>query len=322
MNEKAKIGDVLCQSLLALAKVDPDILAVTSDSRGSAALGPFVEALPAQLIEMGIAEQNAVTVSAGLAHSGKRPFVFSPAAFLTMRSIEQVKVDVCYSDTNVKLIGISGGIAYSDLGQTHHSLQDLAITRALPNLEVYMPADRVQAEALMTYLAHSVKPAYVRIGKVALPTIYSNDQEAFTAPGKANLVKADGDDVVLVAAGETVAIALAAAKRLANSGIGAKVIDLVSIKPIDSALLNAVADRTKLFVTIEEHSVIGGIGSAVAEALAHRGDTRVEFVGFPDHPALAGSQAAVFAHYGIDDQDIAANVERWCSGGEARWHGM
>lgn len=308
MTKSAKVGSIICEELITAAKHDHNILALTSDSRGSASLMPFASQLPDQLVEMGIAEQNSVTVGAGLAHSGKRPFVFSPAAFLTMRSIEQVKVDVTYSDTNVKLIGISGGNSYSVLGNTHHSLQDLAITRALPNLQVYMPADQWQTRGLMQYLAKSDHPAYVRIGKQALPDIYDDTNQAFRGPGKANIVVDNGNDVALVAAGETVQIAVEAANKLAKQGIHAKVVDLVSVKPLDTALLNQIADQVGLVTTIEEHTVYGGLGSAVAETLAIRGDTKIDIVGFPDEPAIAGSQAEVFEYYGIDAQNIATRV--------------
>ncbi|ETY72872.1 transketolase [Lactiplantibacillus fabifermentans T30PCM01] len=310
MSNSKKAGDVICEELISAATADPDVLAVTSDSRGSASLNPFVEKCPDQLIEMGIAEQNSVTVSAGLAHSGKRPFTFSPAAFLTARSIEQVKVDVTYSNANVKLIGISGGNSYSVLGNTHHSLQDLSMTRALSNLEIFMPADRAQTQGLMKYLIKSDIPAYVRIGKKALTDIYDNAEAAFTAPGKANLVVDNGNDVTLIAAGETVITAVETAKELVGRGINAKVVDLVSIKPLDIEMLNKVADQTHYFVTIEEHSVIGGLGSAVAEAVALRGDTKVDFVGFPDEPAIAGTQDEVFNYYGIDADDIANRIEK------------
>lgn len=310
MSNSAKAGDIICTELIAAAKKDRNILALTTDSRGSASLNPFARALPDQLIEIGIAEQNSVTIAAGLAHSGKRPFAFSPAAFLTMRSVEQVKDDVAYSNTNVKLMGISGGNSYSYLGNTHHSLQDLAITRAIPNLEVYMPADQFQARALMHYLVQSEHPAYVRIGKRALADIYTSEAAAFQRPGQGNVIADHGNDIALVAAGETVQIALNTAAILTQQGIRVQVIDLVSIKPLDTDLLNRVADQTHRIVTIEEHSIYGGLGSAVAEALAPRGDTKVDIIGFPDEPAIAGTQDEVFNYYGIDADDIAARTVR------------
>lgn len=158
-NEALTANKAICDLLIEVAPKIPELLTVTSDSRGSAGLVPFTTAFPDHSVEMGIAEQNAVTVAAGLAHAGKRPFVFSPAAFLAMRSIEQVKVDVAYSKNNVKLIGISGGNSYSDLGNTHHSLNDVAITRAIPDLEIYQPCDKYQIRALFKYLLESDTPA-------------------------------------------------------------------------------------------------------------------------------------------------------------------
>lgn len=307
----AKIGDVICAQMIEAVAQDKNILAVTSDSRGSASLNPFAEKWPKNIVEMGIAEQNSVTVSAGLAHGGKRPFTFAPAAFLTMRSIEQVKVDVAYSNSNVKLIGISGGNSYSYLGATHHSLQDLAITRALPNMQVYMPADQYQTRGLMKYLIQSDKPAYVRIGKVALPDVYQSEAEAFTTPGKANVVLDNGNDVALIAAGETLATAVKTASNLEQAGIHAKVIDLVSIKPLDQALIDQVADQVGLIVTLEEHSQIGGLGAAVAEALAPRKQTRLQIVGFPDTPVIAGTQEEVFNYYKMDADSMVTRITNW-----------
>jgi len=304
-----KAGVVMCDVLTQAAQEDNDIVVTTSDSRGSGSLVPFATALPEQIIEVGIAEQDLVTISAGLAHSGKRPFAVSPASFLTMRSIEQVKVDVTYSDTNVKLVGISGGNSYSVLGSTHHSLQDLAITRALPNLEVYMPSDQYQTAALFKYLVHSDKPAYIRIGKKQLADIYTNETEAFTQPGKANIVR-HGKDVALIAAGETVKIALDAADRLETMGIKATVVDLVSVKPLDTDLIDQLCQQYQALLTIEEHSVINGIGAAVATQVAAKGSAKLQIIGFPDEPAIAGTQDEVFSYYGIDADDIAIRARK------------
>lgn len=311
MSKQMKIGDAIVAQLTKEAKKDRNILAVTSDSRGSASLSPYIEQHEKQLVEVGIAEQNSVTISGGLAHSGKRPFVFAPAAFLTMRSIEQVKVDVAYSNNNVKLIGISGGNSYKDLGATHHSLQDIAITRAIPNLEVYTPADQYQASGLIHYLAVSEHPAYVRIGKVALSDIYQNLESAFVKPGQANIVTDYGKDAVLISSGETLHIAVETAALLKQQGINVTVVDLVSIKPLDTDLLNQVANQTELIVTLEEHSIYGGLGSAVAEVLAVRGDTKIQIVGFPDKPVIAGSQAEVFQYYGMDAATLNKKIANW-----------
>ncbi|MFT8477427.1 MAG: transketolase C-terminal domain-containing protein [Liquorilactobacillus sp.] len=311
MSEQMKIGDAIVAQLTKEAEKDQNILAVTSDSRGSASLSPYIEEHQKQLVEVGIAEQNSVTISGGLAHSGKRPFVFAPAAFLTMRSIEQVKIDVAYSNNNVKLIGISGGNSYSNLGASHHSLQDLAITRAIPNLEVYTPADQYQASGLIKYLAVSNRPAYVRIGKIALPNIYQDSASAFVKPGQANIVINFGTDAALISSGETLHIAVETAILLKSQGINIKVVDLVSIKPLDTNLLNLLADQTELIVTLEEHSKYGGLGSAVAEALAVRGDTKIQIVAFPDEPIIAGPQPEVFKYYGMDAATLNQKIAGW-----------
>src|SRR5690554_6304789 len=170
---------VICETLMELAAGDRDIMVLASDSRGSASMGPFVKQFPEQFVEMGIAEQNIVGVAAGLAHSGKKPFVASPACFLSMRAIEQIKVDVAYSNTNVKLIGISGGVSYGALGMSHHSLQDIAVTRAIPNLQVLLPADRFETEKMFQALATSDEPAYIRIGRNPVEDCYDSSDYNF-----------------------------------------------------------------------------------------------------------------------------------------------
>lgn len=303
-----KAGEVMRDVLKEEAGKNPDLLVLTSDSRGSGALVPFGEALPHQLIEIGIAEQNLVSVSAGLAHSGKRPFAVSPASFLTMRSIEQVKVDVAYSNTNVKLVGISGGNSYSVLGASHHSLQDLAVTRAIPNLEVYMPCDRYQTAALFKYLSHSDKPAYVRIGKKALRDIYTDEALAFT-PGKANVLRT-GEQIAIIASGETVSVAMDAAQALEEQGVSAEVVDFPSIKPLDHEMLLRLTKKFINMIAVEEHSIYGGLGSAAAEVIVAEGGTRLKIIGFPDEPAIAGTQDEVFQYYGLDSANIAKEAIR------------
>ena len=214
-DEKLTANAVIADTLDKATATDSDLLVVTCDSRGSAGLVPFTNAHPDRTVEMGIAEQNAVTVAAGLAHEGKHPFVFSPAAFLAMRSIEQVKVDVAFNKNNVKLIGISGGNSYTWLGNTHHSLNDVAITRAIPDLEVYQPCDKYQVKALFNYLLKSNKPAYVRIGKRKLDNVYHEDFGFI--PGKATIIK-PGKDICLISTGETLYFTLKAAEKLASDG--------------------------------------------------------------------------------------------------------
>jgi transketolase len=306
INHLNKANDVMCAVLLDAANRDKNILVATSDSRGSGGMHSFFSAYPDQTVEIGIAEQNLVAVCAGLARSGKRPFAISPSSFLTMRSIEQIKDDVSYSLTNVKLIGISGGNSYSNLGATHHSLQDLAIAQALPDLEVYMPCDRYQTAALFEYLTKSDRPAFVRIGKKALIDCYPGPITDFR-PGHANVLRL-GEHVAIIAAGETVYPALKAATLLDNQGIHAQVVDLVSVKPIDVDMITRLVSDFNQLVTVEEHSVINGLGARVASIVAEFGNTKLKILGFPDEQAISGKQDQVFHYYGIDSEGIAKTI--------------
>ena len=306
-DEKLTANAVIADTLDKATATDSDLLVVTCDSRGSAGLVPFTNAHPDRTVEMGIAEQNAVTVAAGLAHEGKHPFVFSPAAFLAMRSIEQVKVDVAFNKNNVKLIGISGGNSYTWLGNTHHSLNDVAITRAIPDLEVYQPCDKYQVKALFNYLLKSNKPAYVRIGKRKLDIVYHEDFGFI--PGKATIIK-PGKDICLISTGETLYFTLKAAEKLASDGIDVEVVDLGSIKPIDTEMIGKLAQEFDQIVTIEEHDVINGIGAAVASEVAKYGHAKLNSLGFPDKPAIQGTQDEVFHYYGLDAEGIEKSVRK------------
>ena len=305
-DEKLTANAVIANTLDKATATDPDLLVVTCDSRGSAGLVSFTNAHPDRTVEMGIAEQNAVTVAAGLAHEGNHPFVFSPASFLAMRSIEQVKVDVAFNKNNVKLIGISGGNSYTWLGNTHHSLNDVAITRAIPDLEVYQPCDKYQVKALFKYLLKSDKPAYVRIGKRKLDNVYHEDFDF--VPGKATVIR-EGKDICLISTGEMLYFALQAAQQLSKAGIDAEVVDLGSIKPLDTEMIGKLAQQFDHLVTVEEHDVINGIGAAVASEVAKYGHAKLDILGFPDHPAIQGTQDEVFHYYGLDAEGIKNSVK-------------
>ncbi|MCM3699464.1 transketolase family protein [Paenibacillus macerans] len=293
---------VICETLLELAKEDRDIMVLASDSRGSAAMAPFANTFPEQFVEVGIAEQNIVGMAAGLAHSGKKPFVTSPACFLSMRSIEQVKVDVAYSRTNVKLIGISGGISYGALGMSHHSVQDIAVARAIPGLAIVLPADRHETKKLTEALVKYDGGVYVRIGRNAVEDVYETDDYPFEI-GKAVTMK-DGKDITIIAAGETVRIALDAAEALAAEGASCRVLNMHTIKPLDEAAIIAAAKETGAIITVEEHSVYGGLGAAVAEVVVQNHPVPMKVLGIPDEPAIAGKTAEVFRHYGITGDNI------------------
>ena len=292
----------ISEVLLDLAKENKDILVLTSDSRGSASLVNFGKELPEQIVEVGIAEQNLVGIASGLAASGKKPFVASPACFLSMRSIEQIKVDVAYSNTNVKLIGISGGVSYGALGMSHHSLQDLAVTRAIPGLDVMMPADRHEAKKMIEALVEYERPVYLRIGRNPVEDSYVSEDYEFQI-GKAVTMK-EGTDITIIATGETVRIALDSAETLKQDGIDCRVINMHTIKPLDKEAIIKAAEETGRIITIEEHSIFGGLGSAVAEVVSQSHPVPVKILGLPDEPAIAGKTAEVFEYYGLSVENV------------------
>ncbi|MCP8967748.1 transketolase family protein [Ectobacillus ponti] len=308
MNQVAN-RQVICETLMKLAKADPDIMVVTSDSRGSAAMGPFANTFPEQFVEVGIAEQNIVGISAGLAHSGKKPFVTSPACFLSMRSIEQIKVDVAYSGTNVKLVGISGGISYGALGMSHHSVQDIAVARAIPGLAIILPADRHETKKMTEALVKYEGGVYVRIGRNPVEDSYESDAYEFQI-GKAVTMR-EGSDLTIIAAGETVRVALDAQEALQKEGIQCRVLNMHTIKPLDEEAVIRAAKETGFLITVEEHSIYGGLGAAVAEVVTQNCPVPMRILGIPDEPAIAGKTDEVFRHYGISAkniQNIALNM--------------
>lgn len=306
MSNKIANRAVMCDVLIEAAKDNKDLLVLTSDSRGSASLVDFAKAYPEQIVETGIAEQNLVGISAGLALNGKRPFVASPACFLSMRSIEQVKVDVAYSNKNVKLVGISGGVSYGALGASHHSLQDIAVTRAIPNLEVIIPADRHETKAVFEYLVKSDKPAYIRLGRNPVEDCFTEENISFEI-GKARMM-VEGTDVTIAPVGETVRVAMDAAEVLKKEGISTRVLNFASLKPFDDEAVRKAVAETKGIVSVEEHSVNGGLGSAIAAVVAEEGG-RLTIMGIPDETVVTGTTKEVFDHYGISVSGISEKVK-------------
>lgn len=290
---------------MAAAETDRDIVVLCSDSRGSASMKPFVEKYPGQFVEVGIAEQNLVSVAAGLAACGKKSFAVSPASFLSTRAYEQAKVDVAYAKTNVTLLGISGGISYGALGMTHHSLQDIAAMAALPDMRVYLPSDRFQTTKLVEALLEDDLPAYVRISRGATEDVYNESMEF--ALNKANVI-CEGADAAIIACGEMVPYAVQASKLLLKDGISAGVVDMHCLKPLDEEAVLHSAKNSKLVVTVEEHSPYGGLGSMVAQVLGTRHPTRMLSIALPDGHLISGTNLEVFAHYGMDADGIAEKI--------------
>jgi transketolase len=294
------------ETLLELAKEDKDIIALASDSRGSVTLGDFAKTLPDQFVECGIAEQDEVGIAAGLASCGKKPFVCAPACFLSTRSLEQVKVDVAYSHTNVKVIGISGGISYGALGMSHHSLQDVAVMRAIPGMTVILPADEYQAREMTKALVDFEGPVYVRMGRGAVDNVYTDEFVPFEI-GKANVLT-EGKDIAIIAAGETVAEAYHAAEELKKSGIMARVIDMHTIKPLDEEVVVQAAKECGKLLTVEEHSPYGGLGEAVLHAVSGE-PVPVKIIGFPDESLVSGTSKELYDYYGLNARGIVKAVK-------------
>ena len=237
-------------TLLELARADKDIIAVTTDARGSVTLGDFAKELPEQFVECGIAEQNAVGISAGLAHSGK--------------------IVLAYSQNNVKILGVSGGVAYGALGATHHSLHDIAVMRTFPGMNIVLPCDARQTRKLVKLLVDYPEPVYVRVGRAAVPDVYVNDDFEFTL-GKANVLL-EGNDLTIIGTGETVYHAYQAGLKLHDEGVGARVLDMSSLKPYDKEAILKAASETGRILTVEEQSHFGGLGGIVTETLTEHPD--------------------------------------------------
>ena len=296
----------ICEVLMEKAQTDRDIVVLCSDSRGSASLTPFANAFPEQFVEIGIAEQNLVSIAAGLAKCGKKSFAASPACFLSTRSYEQCKVDCAYSNTNVKLIGISGGVSYGALGMSHHSAQDIAAMSAIPNMRVYLPSDRHQTRKLVEALLQDSKPAYIRVGRNPVEDIYEEGNVPFTMD-RATVLR-EGSDVAIIACGEMVRPAMLAGNLLAEQGVSATVLDMYCVKPLDREAVIRAARGAKLVVTVEEHAPFGGLGSMVEQVVSENCPTYVVNLALPDAPVITGTSQEVFDYYGLNAQGIADTV--------------
>jgi transketolase len=295
--------DEFAATLEELAKENPNIIAVTSDSRGSGKLAPFAKNLPKQLVEVGIAEQNLVGITAGLAACGKKSFGVSPACFLITRSLEQIKNDICYSDVPAVLIGISSGTSYGALGTTHHSLHDLAALRAINNISIIVPADNFETREAIRFATEATKPVFVRFGKAAMYNLHKPETK-FEA-GKAIQLR-EGNDVAFIAAGETVVHALLAAEKLAEQNLNCRVISMHTVKPLDTETILKAGRKCEAVVTVEEHMVNGGLGEACASVLLQNGVSKpFRIVGIPDEETVPGAQADIFRHYGISMEGLS-----------------
>jgi transketolase len=289
-------------TLQSLAAADANIVAVTSDSRGSGKLGPFGLALPRQLIEVGIAEQNLVGIAAGLAAAGKKAFGVSPACFLTARALEQIKNDICYSDVPAVVVGISAGVSYGALGSTHHSLHDLAALRAIHNIAIVVSADNIETREAVRMAARAEHPVYLRFGKAPMLNLHTATTRFEL--GRAITIR-EGRDVAFIATGETVAHSLLAAGALSQMGVECRVVSMHTLKPLDTDAILLAGAECRAVITVEEHSVHGGLGEACASVLLQAGaNVPFRIVGLPDEDTVTGSQADIFRHYGISMEGL------------------
>jgi transketolase len=297
--------DAFAHALEALAETDPRVVVVVNDSLGSSKLTGFNRRWPERTVNVGIAEQNMVGVGAGLANGGKIPFVSAAACFLTARALEQIKADVAYSNTNVKLVGQSSGIAYGELGPTHHSIEDMAWLRLLPNLTVIVPSDPWETKAAVRAAAAMDGPVFLRISRHPVPALTRPAGARFNV-GEAETLR-QGGDVAIIANGTMVSRALAAAELLATRRIEARVINMSTMAPLDVGAIHAAA-ATGAVITVEEGSVRGGLGGAVAEVLAISRPCPMRILGFPGF-LPTGSVDFLFEHFGLTPAGIAGAAE-------------
>ncbi len=300
--------EIYCDTLMELASKDSTILAVTSDSRGSGKLIPFATKYPEQIIEIGIAEQNLVGVSAGLASTGKKVFATSPGCFLSARALEQIKNDVAYSNYPVNLIGISSGVSYGYLGTTHHSLHDIAVLRAINNITIVVPADNFETREAIKAAAAANTPFYIKFGKKNMPNLHA-DNDVFKI-GKASTIL-EGGDAAIIACGETVLPAVEAAKQLHSENIRTRVLSMHTIKPLDKESVLEAARECKAIVVVEEHSINGGLGEACATIIKEEGlPVPYKRMGIPDEETVTGSQDELFKYYDISADGLSTVVKK------------
>ena len=298
--------DAFVATLEDLGETENEIVAVCNDSVGSTKLGGFQRKFPDRLINVGIAEQNMVGVGAGLANGGKIPFVCAASPFLTGRALEQIKADVAYSETNVKLVGVSAGMAYGELGATHHSIEDFAWIRALPNVPVIAPADRVETAAAVKWAAEFDGPCFLRLSRAGVPDLLP-ENHAFEL-GKTNILR-DGKDLCIIANGVLTHRALIAAEMLARDGASVRVLNMACVRPIDADAIVDAAEKTGAILTCEEHTIYGGLGSAVAEVVVDRKPVPMTRLGVPGIFAPTGSADFLLDEFGMSPEGIASSAK-------------
>ncbi|ARF49869.1 MULTISPECIES: transketolase family protein [Pantoea] len=314
MSNAQHLANVMVDALTDAVHRGIDVVPVVADSTSTAKIAPFIDAFPGRLVNVGIAEQALVSTAAGLALGGKIAVTCNAAPFLISRANEQIKIDVCYNNTNVKLFGLNAGASYGPLASTHHSIDDIAVMRGFGNIEIYAPACPVECRQIIDYALDHRGPVYIRLDGKALPSLH--DENYRFRPGQIDRLR-EGHDIALVAMGSTVHEAVTAAEQLEKQGVSAAVISVPSIRPCNTQQLHNLLSHFRAVITVEEHNINGGVGSLVAEVLAEYGlPVKLLRLGIANGEyAIAGDRAATRAHHGIDASSIAAQALRLCAGG-------
>lgn len=300
--------DAFVSSIYKVTKSNKNTLCIVGDI-GAFLLRHYIKDFPKNYYNLGAAEANMVGVAAGLAKSGKIPFLYTITPFITSRVYEQIKVDICYNNVNVKLVGVGSGVSYGTMGSSHHSLEDIAIMRALPNMTILSPSDPQEVEEVMFAAVKHKGPTYIRLALSAKPLEYKREEFKI---GKARIVK-KGKKAAIIATGEMVGVAIEASENLKKHGIEAYVINMHTLKPIDEALVKKLSEECKAIVTIEEHSVVGGLGSAVSTVLSQnsKNNARLKIMGFKDEfcKEYSSNKYFILEKYGLSAKDIVRNMK-------------
>lgn len=313
MSNSEHLATVMVNAFIDAVERGVDLVPVVADSTSTAKISPFIKQFPDRLVNVGIAEQTLVGAAVGLSMGGKIAVTCNAAPFLISRANEQIKVDVCYNNSNVKLFGLNAGASYGPLASTHHSIDDIAVLRGFGNIEIYAPSCPVECRQIIDYALDHVGPVYIRLDGKALPELHDGDY-AFK-PGAIDVLR-EGADVALVAMGSTVHEIVSAAATLADQGIDAAVINVPSIRPCDTAQLLAALQKSRRVITVEEHNVNGGVGSLVAEVLAEAGCAiPLTRLGIADGGyAIAADRKDMRAHHGIDAAGVVRKATALCEG--------
>ena len=299
----------MADTLLALMKDNKDIYVLSSDARGSCKIENIAKEYPEQFIDTGIAEQNEVAIASGLALCNKTVFVCAPAIFLSSRALDQIRVDLSYNNTNVKICGVSAGFAYGTQGPSHLCLYDIAAIRPMENMIVLSPSDAVETAWMIRECSKIKGPIYLRMGRAEVEDIYEEKDLSNFEIGKANML-CDGQDLTFISTGEILKEALEARNELSKENISVRVLDMHTIKPIDSQAIIAAAKQTKAILSLEQHSIYGGLGSAISEVLATNYPSRLKILGYPDTHLVTGSEKELLKHYGLDKDGIVKSAKQ------------